>query len=129
MTFCFNSSQQELLMQITTNGSANSKNAEVQSDVTSGVAREFHSFVADIEDLIKATTNLTGEELNRAKAKLNQRIAAAKGSVEDISETIVNRARKTAESTNTYVHEQPWNAIGASAAVGLLLGYLLARRS
>jgi ElaB/YqjD/DUF883 family membrane-anchored ribosome-binding protein len=107
---------------------ANSKDTGA-ADVTSGLAREFHSFVADIEDLIKATTNLTGDELSRAKAKLNQRIAAAKGSVEDMSETIVNRARKTAESTNTYVHEQPWNAIGASAAVGLLLGYLLARRS
>mgnify|MGYP006184082455 CR=1 FL=1 len=107
---------------------ANSKDMGA-ADVTSGLAREFHSFVADIEDLIKATTNLTGDELSRAKAKLNQRIAAAKGSVEDMSETIVNRARKTAESTNTYVHEQPWNAIGASAAVGLLLGYLLARRS
>lgn len=118
-------------MQITPNSSAanaNSKDTSV-GEVTSGVAREFHSFVADIEDLIKATTNLTGEELTRAKAKLNQRIASAKTSVEDMSETIVNRARKTAETTNTYVHEQPWNAIGASAAVGLLVGYLLARRS
>lgn len=118
-------------MQITPNSSvsnANSKDTSV-AEVTSGVAREFHSFVADIEDLIKATTSLTGEELNRAKAKLNQRIASAKTTVEDMSETIVNRARKTAETTNTYVHEQPWNAIGASAAVGLLVGYLLARRS
>lgn len=116
-------------MQITPNSSASNANSKDASEVTSGVAREFHSFVADIEDLIKATTSLTGDELNRAKAKLNQRIASAKTSVEDMSETIVNRARKTAESTNTYVHEQPWNAIGASAAVGLLVGYLLARRS
>lgn len=117
-------------MQITPNTSASNTNSkDTTADTSTGLAREFHSFVADIEDLIKATTNLTGDELNRAKAKLNQRIAAAKGSVEDMSETIVNRARKTAETTNTYVHEQPWNAIGASAAVGLLLGYLLARRS
>lgn len=119
-------------MQITPNSSvsnANSKDAGAQSDTTSNLTREFHNFVADIEDLIKATANLTGDDLNRAKAKLNQRIAAAKGSVEDMSETIAKRARKTAESTNTYVHEQPWTAIGASAAVGLLLGYLLARRS
>jgi|SRR5688572_23677430 ElaB/YqjD/DUF883 family membrane-anchored ribosome-binding protein len=118
-------------MQITQNNpasNANSKDANV-SEVTSGVAREFHSFVADIEDLIKATTSLTGEELNRAKAKLNQRIASAKSSVEDISETVVNRARKTAETTNTYVHEQPWTAVGVGAAAGLLVGYLLSRRS
>lgn len=118
-------------MQINPNSSAanaNSKDTSV-GEVTSGVAREFHSFVADIEDLIKSTTNLTGEELSRAKAKLNQRIASAKSSVEDMSETVVKRARKTAESTNAYVHEQPWTAIGAGAAVGLLVGYLLARRS
>jgi len=118
-------------MQVTQNNPASNANSKDTSvgEASSGVAREFHSFVADIEDLIKATTNLTGDELNRAKAKLNQRIASAKTTVEDMGETIVNRARKTAETTNTYVHEQPWNAIGASAAVGLLLGYLLARRS
>ncbi len=117
-------------MQITQNSPASNANSkDTTADASSGLAREFHSFVADMEDLIKATTNLTGDELNRAKAKLNQRIAAAKSSVEEAGETIVNRARKTAESTNTYVHEQQWNAIGASAAIGLLLGYLLARRS
>lgn len=104
-------------------------NAAKAAEIPSGVAREFHSFVADVEDLIKSTTNLTGEELSRAKAKLNQRIAAAKVSVEEMSETIANRARKTAETTNTYVHEQPWTAVGAGAAAGLLVGYLLARRS
>jgi ElaB/YqjD/DUF883 family membrane-anchored ribosome-binding protein len=95
----------------------------------SKIAREFNNFVADIEDLIKATTNLTGEDLQKAKDKLNERISAAKKSVTEVSETVVERARKTAETTNTYVHEQPWNAVGASAAIGLLLGYLLARRN
>lgn len=116
-------------MQVTQNNPASSANSkDATSEPSSGLAREFHSFVADIEDLVKATTSLTGDELNRAKAKLNQRIASAKTTVEDMGETIVNRARKTAETTNTYVHEKPWNAIGAGAAVGLLLGYLLARR-
>jgi ElaB/YqjD/DUF883 family membrane-anchored ribosome-binding protein len=115
--------------------SANSKETDakagpaLKADTSNRVAQEFQSFVADIEDLIKATTNLTGDDLQRAKAKLNQRINAAKESATEIGETVMNRARKTAETTNTYVHEQPWNAIGASAAVGLLLGYLLARRN
>lgn len=114
---------------------SNSKNMDAhtgsaqQQESPSAMAREFHNFVADIEDLLKATTNLTGDELQKAKAKLNERIAAAKDSATEIGESVVNRARKTAATTNTYVHEQPWNAIGASAAVGLLLGYLLARRN
>lgn len=122
-------------MQITSNNSVSSANNKDTTQTTpaaaapSGVAREFHSFIADVEDLLKATTNLSGEDLNRAKAKLNQRIASAKSTIEDMGESIADRARKTAETTNTYVHEQPWNAIGAGAAVGLLVGYLLARRS
>jgi len=116
-------------MQISTNNSGiNSKTTAAESG-QSTLTQEFQSFVADIEDLVKATTQLTGEDLNKAKAKLQQRIASAKGSADELGENIVNRARKTAESTNVYVHEQPWNAIGASAAIGLLLGYILARRS
>jgi ElaB/YqjD/DUF883 family membrane-anchored ribosome-binding protein len=93
------------------------------------LAQEFQSFIADIEDLVKATTNLTGDDLSRAKAKLQQRISSAKGSAEKMGASFVHRARKTAENTNAYVHDQPWNAIGASAAVGLVIGYLLARRA
>lgn len=118
-------------MQISPNSSsANSKTTDAPVDGTkSTLAHEFQNFVTDIEDLVKATTNLTGDDLSRAKAKLQQRISSAKDSAENIGENIVNRARKTAETTNTYVHEQPWSAMGASAAVGLLLGFLLARRN
>ena len=51
------------------------------------------------------------------------------GGVEEVGENLANRARKTAESTNAYVHEQPWTAIGAGAAAGVLVGYLLTRRA
>lgn len=105
---------------------ADAANAKTQA--SSGVAREFNNFITDIEDLIKSTTNLTGEDLQKAKDKLNERIAAAKESAAEVGETVVARARQTAETTNTYVHEKPWSAVGASAAIGLLLGYLLARR-
>jgi len=96
--------------------------------VQSNVSREFHNFIADIEDLIKATTSLTGEDLARAKAKLSERVAAAKESVEEMGGAVAQQARKTAADTNDYVHEQPWQAIGAAAAVAFLLGFVLARR-
>jgi ElaB/YqjD/DUF883 family membrane-anchored ribosome-binding protein len=108
---------------------AKSKVAELQADsALSNISNEFRSFVADVENLLKATNSLSGEELAKAKAKLEQRIAAAKSSAEELGSNIANRARKTAESANTYVHEQPWPAIGASAGIGFLVGYLLSRR-
>jgi ElaB/YqjD/DUF883 family membrane-anchored ribosome-binding protein len=73
----------------------------------SGVSREFYNCLADIEDLIKETTALSGEELTRAKAKLDARIAEAKESAEVMGGMIANRARQTASASNSAVHQQP----------------------
>lgn len=92
------------------------------------VSREVHSFIADIEDLVTSATSLTGEELARAKARLSARVTAAKQSVEKMGGAIADQARQTVKATDGYVHEQPWQAIGIGAAVGLLVGFVLARR-
>jgi ElaB/YqjD/DUF883 family membrane-anchored ribosome-binding protein len=136
--FTFNNSQQELTMSTLSSNAATPSNAAAQANsqqsrlqaeaALSNMAREFRSFVADVEDLIKATNTLTGDELNRAKAKLEQRISAAKSSVEVLGAAIAERARQGAKTADNYVHEQPWTAIGASAGVGLVVGYLLSRR-
>lgn len=93
------------------------------------LSREFHNILVDIEDLIKATTSLTGDDLVRAKAKVVERVAAAKVSVEQMGGMVVDRARDAAKVTDRYVHEQPWQAIGIGAGVGLLLGVVIARRT
>ena len=90
---------------------------------------EFHNFIADIEDLITSMTPLTGEDLARAKAKLSARVAAAKESVDEMSSEVVQRARKTARVTNRYVEDNPWQAVGIGAALGMLIGVLLGRRN
>lgn len=103
--------------------------AATTDNARAAVVREFHNFVADIEDLVRATTLLTGEELTRAKAKLAERVASARQSVEEVGGAIAQQARKSASITNDYVHEQPWKAIGAGAAIGFLLGVVVARRA
>jgi len=101
--------------------------AAAESDA-SAPEGEFHNFIADIEDLITSMTPLTGEDLARAKAKLSERVAAAKESVTVMGSEVAHRARKTARATNRYVEENPWQAVGIGAALGLLIGVVLARR-
>lgn len=96
--------------------------------VMNNASSEMHNFIADIEDLVKQATTLTGEDLNKAKAKLSARLSEAKESATEIGGMMKKRVRQSAISTNEYVHEQPWKAIGAGAAVGLLIGFALARR-
>jgi len=95
---------------------------------TNGVSTEFKHFISDIEELVAQATSLTGEDLNKAKRSINTRINAAKDSLDDLSGSLAQRARTSAVAANTYVHEQPWAAIGAGAALGLLVGYLISRR-
>lgn len=89
---------------------------------------ELHNFIADIEDLVKEATTLTGEDLSKAKEKLSARLSEAKESAAEMGGVLTQRARKSAAYTNEYVHEQPWKAIGAGAAAGLIIGFALARR-
>jgi ElaB/YqjD/DUF883 family membrane-anchored ribosome-binding protein len=100
----------------------------VMAAVQAGVSREFHSLFTDIEDLLKSTTSLTGDDLARAKAKLSARATAARESIEKMGVVIADRARNTATATDGYVHERPWQAIGIGAALGLVAGFMLARR-
>ena len=40
----------------------------------------------------------------------------------------MDRAKDAAKATDDYVHENPWQAIGIAAAVGLVAGLLMSRR-
>jgi ElaB/YqjD/DUF883 family membrane-anchored ribosome-binding protein len=96
--------------------------------ITNSVSSEFKNFLSDIEDLVAQATSLTGEDLAKVKNTLNERITVAKASLEELSDNIVQKARNGAAATNTYVHEQPWAAVGAGATIGLLVGLLISRR-
>jgi len=98
------------------------------ADLKNGISSEFKHFLSDIEDLVTQATSLTGEDLSKAKRNINNRIDAAKHSLEEVGGKVAERARTGATITNNYVHEQPWIAIGAGAAVGLIVGYLISRR-
>ena len=107
----------------------NGKAAEaVANRAPSGMSREFQNLIADVEDLLKATTSLTGEELARAMMKLSKRVAAARESVEDLGGAIADQTRDTAKGANSYVHENPWQAIGIGTVLGLLLGVAITYR-
>jgi len=95
----------------------------------SGVAREYHAFVSDVEDLLSSTTSLSGEDLAHAKARLSERISSARASIARAGGAVSEQVRSGARLTDSFVRTQPWQAVGVSVAAGLLVGYLLGRRS
>ena len=112
-------------MHTTSNGLSASTST---SSPRQALTREFNSFLADVEDLVKETAAFSGDELALTRARLSERISAARESLGELGDNLAEQGRRTAIATNDYVHEQPWKVIGASAAAAFLLGFVLARR-
>lgn len=89
---------------------------------------DFKVVVADAEALLKATANQGGEKLAEVRAKAEESLMVVKARMADAQEAVLAKTRAAAKATDTYVHENPWNAVGVAAAVGLLIGFLVGRR-
>jgi ElaB/YqjD/DUF883 family membrane-anchored ribosome-binding protein len=105
-----------------------SSRSEEATAAMSGASQELHDFIADLEELIQATTSLTGEDLARAKAKLYDRIAAARQAAGQLRRGVIGRTRQRIRVVNNYVQEQPWKSLGIGVAAGLVVGLIMSRR-
>ena len=84
--------------------------------------------VADAEDLLRATANQTGERIVAARTKAEESLRAARMRLVEAQASVVKKVKVAAKTTDNYVHENPWQAMGIAAVVGLVLGALISRR-
>ena len=89
---------------------------------------DLSAVVTDAEELLKATASQTGERITEVRAKAQESLRAAKVRLADAQEALVEKAKAAARETDNYVHENPWKAAGIAAAVGVLIGAIIARR-
>lgn len=89
---------------------------------------DLKTVIQDAESWLRNGGNLTGEELKAAKAKFEQTLASAKTSLGEYQQTVVEKTKEAARVTDEYVHENPWKSVGLGAAVGVVVGMLIARR-
>ncbi|WP_157314711.1 DUF883 family protein [Chitinibacter sp. FCG-7] len=78
--------------------------------------------------LIEAAANAQGEEAKVLYAKIADRLRGAKHRLLELEGNALEKAKVAAKQTDEYVHNHPWQAVGIGAAVGLLVGFLVARR-
>lgn len=89
---------------------------------------DFKAIVADADDLLKATAKVSGEGLTAAREKLAEKLKNAKASLADAEQLVVDKAKQAATATDNYVKSNPWTAVGIAAGVGILIGFLVAKR-
>ena len=95
---------------------------------TNPIARDIQNVVTDAQELLKTVQSEGGTKLAEVKVKVQQQLDSAKQMLGQLQGTVTEGAKAAADSTDAYVRANPWRAVGISAAVGALIGFLAARR-
>lgn len=94
--------------------------------------QDFNMVVAETEQLLKAAATAGGEKAGVWREGVELKLKAAKDKLAQLEEAAVLRTKAAAEATDNYVHDKPWQAIGITAGVsvlvGVTIGLLLNRR-
>jgi ElaB/YqjD/DUF883 family membrane-anchored ribosome-binding protein len=92
------------------------------------IVDQFSSVLSEAESLLSKATHETGEKARELRAQAESRLVSAKLKLQELQGEAVDRAKDAARATDTYVHDNPWQAIGIAAAVGFVAGLLMNRR-
>ena len=89
---------------------------------------DFAEMLTEAEDLMKRAASETGERAKDLRSQVEAKILAAKSRLQEMQGDALDSAKAAARVTDDYVHDNPWQAIGAAAALGSLVGLLMNRR-
>lgn len=99
------------------------KAEKVERDIDQDVA-----LLADtLDEVLRDSASKTKEELSELHRKAKGVLRDARARFND-SSNLRQHARDMADHANSYVRDKPWQGVGIGAAVGIVIGLLLARR-
>jgi ElaB/YqjD/DUF883 family membrane-anchored ribosome-binding protein len=82
----------------------------------------------DVEELLRATASQTGEKISAARVRAEESLRAARARLNEAGDDVAESARAAAGAADDYVRDNPWQAVGIAAGIGLVVGFLLGRR-
>ena len=88
------------------------------------VADDLKMVVRDGEALLNTVVAASEDGYVAARAKFAEQVTSVKAKLAQVSQPVMKKARQA----DDYVHGSPWTVIGAAAVVGLLIGFLAAKR-
>lgn len=105
-----------------------SKAVESAINAQEQLVSDIKSAISDAEEMLEATAEQTGEKVATLRARIQERLKAARARLVEAEEVLLDKSRAAARATDAYVHESPWTAIGIAAGIGFVVGLALGRR-
>ncbi len=84
--------------------------------------QDFNTVVAETEQLLKDAAVASGDKAATWRNDIELKLKAAKDKLVEIEHVAAEKTKAAAEATDHYVHEKPWQAIGITAGVSVLVG-------
>ncbi len=92
------------------------------------LVKDFTEVLTEADSLLKQATKESGEKATDLRAQVETKLRTAKLKLQDMQDDAMDRAKATARATDEYVRDNPWQALGVAAALGVLVGLLIGRR-
>jgi ElaB/YqjD/DUF883 family membrane-anchored ribosome-binding protein len=89
---------------------------------------EIEALIEDVEQLIHQIGEAAEPEMARARERVTDAVASTKRAIAGGATQVRRQAGEALEAGDSYVRGQPWKAVGAAAALGLIVGVLAFRR-
>ncbi|MBV6273009.1 DUF883 family protein [Alcaligenaceae bacterium CGII-47] len=80
------------------------------------------------EKLLREAAATTGEKADDLRARALSALDQGRAVLSETQENLIEQGRKVVQTTDEYVQDNPWKAVGVAGVAGLLLGALLSRR-
>ncbi|HBU8231723.1 DUF883 family protein [Morganella morganii] len=89
---------------------------------------ELKSLADTLESVLNTAESKSKEEVDSLKKKAQAALENSRTRLAEGKEQVVQQTKEIAGKADNYVRENPWTSVGIGAAVGVVLGVLLARR-
>ncbi|MYM88384.1 DUF883 family protein [Rugamonas sp. FT82W] len=113
--------------QIQQNGKDVADNQAASAAARDRLMNELKHAIGEAEDWLKdAAKDPAPASENRAR--FDDTLRTAKTDLRKLEDSLIARSRGAAESANVYVRDNPWKSVGLGAAIGVVVGLLVARK-
>ncbi|THD04327.1 hypothetical protein B1810_06085 [Panacagrimonas perspica] len=92
------------------------------NDARERFVSDLQTLAGHAQELMHQTTAISTESIAVAREQLRQSLSVAGESIRKFQADTLDRGRKAVEQTDSYVRENPWQAIAIGLVAGLALG-------
>ena len=83
---------------------------------------DFKALSKDVQDLLKVTSSVVGEKAAEARVRVEESLKIAQDKLSVVQDNVRAKGQEAFTVTDSYVRDNPWNAVGIAAGIGFVLG-------